>query len=453
MSFDITTFFAVIASLILTGLVKNWKVQSEESYLFAERRCGLFGLTSTLVMTELNPSTLLAFSGLGYLVGLKALFLPFIFLIGLLFYALTVAKKYHSQNISSITTLFKERYGSFVAKIASFSLLFAMMGFTATYVKSITLIFSPLFPSMNLWILSGTLTFFILLITLRGGLVAIIRTDVFSFLLVLSLFPLFLIFTKGHAVEPLPSLPHLLPNRFIISLVVLTMFTYILAPWYGQKIFSAKNEKTAFTATLLAALFVFLLYGIATLSTTYLRASGTLLSSPDLAIPTIINQYFPFGLRGMAYATLFMITSTTLAGVWSAMSSMMITDFLKPSSSYKQGLAITFLLAFSSYLLGNGLVDKILNKLVLANIPVAALSFALLAGLYWKKVTPLGALLSILTGLAWGLFTYLHFGDEGLYTWYWALYGIPLIFLTGTLGSLIPNKKVVAGIEKTELNL
>ena len=81
--------------------------------------------------------------------------------------------------------------------------------------------------------------------TLRGGLVAIIRTDVISFLLVCLIFPLFLIFTKNHASNPLPDLPHLLPTRFVISLIILTMFTYILAPWYGQKIFSAKAVNMA----------------------------------------------------------------------------------------------------------------------------------------------------------------------------------------------------------------
>ena len=438
MSPDAGVFIAILVLFAIIGIAKNRKIQSEESYLFAERKCGLFGLTCTLIMTELNTATLLAFAGLGYVVGLRALFLPLIFLIGLVFYGLSVAKKYKELNASSVTALLRERYGKPFAQLASIFLIGSMMGFTATYVKSVTLIFSPVFPTWNAWILSGYLVLIILIMTLRGGLIAIIRTDMTSFLLICLIFPLFLFYTKRDAgVSEIQNIPDLLPYRFIISLVILTMFTYILAPWYGQKIFSAKSKRVAFSAVILAAIFVFIFYGIGVLSTAYLKASGTIISSPDMAIPAIINLYFPVGLKGVAYATLFMISGTTLAGVWSAMSSMVITDFGRSSKNYKQGLLLTLLFAAISYVLGNTLVDKILDKLILANIPVAALSFALLAGFYWKKASTTGAILSSIVGFSWGLFSFLYFGEEGLYTWHWVLWGIPLIFGSGILGSLL----------------
>jgi Na+/proline symporter len=443
MSLDAGVFIAILALFSMIGIAKNRKIQSEESYLFAERKCGLFGLTCTLIMTELNTATLLAFAGLGYIVGLRALFLPLIFLIGLIFYGLSVAKKYKELNASSVTALLRERYGKPFAQLASIFLIGSMMGFTATYVKSVTLIFCPVFPMWNGWILSGYLVLIILLMTLRGGLIAIIRTDITSFLLICLIFPLFLFYTKREAgTSEIQSLPDLLPYRFIISLVILTMFTYILAPWYGQKIFSAKSKRVAFSAVILAAIFVFIFYGVGVLSTAYLKASGIVISSPDMAIPEIINLYFPVGLKGVAYATLFMISGTTLAGVWSAMSSMIITDFGRSSTNYRQGLLMTLLFAATSYVLGNTLVDKILDKLILANIPVAALSFALLAGFYWKKASTTGAVLSSTIGFSWGLFSFLYFGEEGLYTWYWALWGIPLIFGAGILGSFLSLSKI-----------
>ena len=227
--------------------------------------------------------------------------------------------------------------------------------------------------------------------------------------------------------------PALLPSKFIISLIVLTMFTYILAPWYGQKIFSARSKQVAFFAVFLAAILVFIFYALGVMATSFLQLS---IPSAELALPTIINNYFPDGLRGIAYATLFMISTTTLAGVWSAMSSMVIADFWKKGKDFRRGLILTMGFASMSYFLGNTLVDRILDKLILANIPVAALSFALLAGFYWKKATPFGALLSMMTGLGWGLYCYFHFGEEGLYTWHWAMYGIPLIFGVGFVGSI-----------------
>jgi SSS family solute:Na+ symporter len=436
MNGDVIGFIAILLALLGIGLFKNRKVQSQESYLFAKRECGLWPLTCTLVMTELNTSTLLAFSGMGYLVGKRALYLPVIFLVGLLFYALTVAKKWKELDASSVASLFRKRYGPFLGLVASLSLLVAMLGFTATYVKSMTFIFTPIFPLLSPWLLSASLILLILIMTLRGGLVAIIRTDIYSFLLISLILPLIFYFSwKNTSYVPVERVD-ILPSKFIISLIILTMFTYILAPWYGQKIFSAKSKRVAFLAVIFAAILVFVFYGLGVIATSWLRLE---IPSPELALPVIINAYLPQGIRGMAYATLFMISATTLAGVWSAMSAMVLADFWKTGQDYKRGLILTLCFACASYLLGNTLVDRILDKLILANIPVAALSFALLAGFYWKKASPLGALLSILTGLGWGIFCYGYYGEEGLYTWYWALYGIPLIFLMGIIGSLYSN--------------
>jgi hypothetical protein len=43
---------------------------------------------------------------------------------------------------------------------------------------------------------------------------------------------------------------------------VLTCFTYIAAPWYGLKIFAAKDARTAVLAVALSAFLVFALYGV-----------------------------------------------------------------------------------------------------------------------------------------------------------------------------------------------
>ncbi|MCB1075146.1 MAG: hypothetical protein KDK59_06375 [Simkania sp.] len=440
--FDVLTFVGVIGCLLFFGLFKNRSVQSESSYLFAERKCNVWQLTCTLVMTEMNTSTLFSFAGLGYLAGIRALSLPLVFFIGLIFYALTVAKKWKNLDAYSVVELFRKRYGETLAKLASLALITAMIGFTATYVKSLSLLFHPLFPNFSPWVISLILIGITLMMTLRGGLVAIIRTDILSFLLMCLIIPTILFVSYRAAPKTslvFPEAAQILPTRFVVSLIFLTMFTYILAPWYGQKIFSARSPKVARTSVGLAAILVFLFYGAGVLATAYLKGAGISLNSPDEGIPLIVQSLLPTGMKGLAFATLFAICATTLSGVWSAMSAMVIADFWKcrPEGNYKRGLMLTLAFASISYLLGNTLVDRILAKLILANIPVAALAFALLAGFYSKKVSPFGAFLSIIVGLGWGIGCYLHFGEAGLYTWYWAIYGLPLTFLSGIIGSYL----------------
>src|SRR5581483_11937839 len=112
-----------------------------------------------------------------------------------------------------------------------------------------------------------------------------------------------------------------------------------------------------------------------------IKLQGVSLTNADEAIPYVLNQIMPHGLRGLGFGILFAATATTLTGVWGAMSSMLVQDFCKGRSvDSRRAFMFTICCAGASYLLSNILVDQILNKLILSNIPVASLSFALLAG-------------------------------------------------------------------------
>lgn len=445
---DLFCFLATLIVLIYSGWRNVRKVDNESSYLIANRKTGLFALTATLVMTEFNPSTLLGFSGPGYAVGLRALLLPLVFLIGLGFYTIVVSRLWKRFNALSVAELFSQRYGQDIGKLTSIFLILAMLGFSATYVKSLILIFLPLVPQISAPLLGGFLILVVLLMTLRGGLVAIISTDVLSFVGTLIIIPLIFYFSYSHsqigwqgleATFPAQKAAQLLPGRFVISLIVLTVFTYIAAPWYGQKIFAASSERIAFIAVALSSLIVFLLYAFPALGVAFLKVENIPIQSGESGVPTILDRFFPAGIRGFAYAILFSAGATTLAGVWSAMTTMVIGDFLQPAGAlgYRRGFLISLAFSLITYLLSITLVDSVLNKLILANIPVFALSFALLAGFYWPKANRKAAIVSILIGFFWGIYCYLHYGEQGGYTWYWSIYGIMMIFASGILTSIL----------------
>ena len=176
------------------------------------------------------------------------------------------------------------------------------------------------------------------------------------------------------------------------------------------------------------------------------RASAPPLTNPEMVVPAMIARWLPAGVRGLGLATLFTAGFTTLAGVWSAMAAMLSADFRLASTVHGQRMAMA-LLALLSWLGANLLVDDILNRLILANIPVAALAFALLAGFHWPRATTAGAWASAIVGVVWGVGCFVLVGDAGGYTWPWAMYGIPLIFATGIVVSLMtpaPTSKGVA---------
>jgi Na+/proline symporter len=301
----------------------------------------------------------------------------------------------------------------------------------------------------------------VLLMTIMGGLKSIVRADVISFVITLVLLPslLFIAWNKYHGLTGLDGVfpaeqlifspvtqwnnPNL-PFWFVTSLVVLTCFTYIASPWYGQKIFAAKNERVAFLSVAFASVLIFALYGCAVLASAFFKIEQPELTDAQMVVPEMIMTWLPSFWRGIGYAVLFMAAMTTLTGVWSAMVAMLKADFM-PRTLANVPMQRLFVAIFAviSWLGANLLVDDILNRLILANIPIAALSFALLAGFYWKRSSTVGAWISVIFGVAWGVGCFIYFGDAGGYTWYWMIYGIPLIFISGIFGSLFfPNKTI-----------
>ncbi|MCB1176880.1 MAG: hypothetical protein KDK36_04800, partial [Leptospiraceae bacterium] len=390
----------------------------------------------------------------GFFAGVWGLSLPFVFLIGLSFYTILVAKKWKRLNASSVAELFTLRYNPFLGKVASLFLLTAMLGFSANYIKSMQILFQPIFQDIHPYFLSLILITIILLITLKGGLVSIIQTDLISFFGTMIFIPLLFIFSFKSANTnfsgsifsiPLEDGEKILPTKFILSLIILTMFTYIAAPWYGQKIFAAKSEKIAFRSVGIASILVFLLYGFPVLAVYYLKIGGTQLQNSETGVAFIVNKLFSPGFKGFGYFILFCAGATTLGGVWSAMTTMVVTDIsnsqIDDNRGTKRSIYITIFIVILSYIVSITFIDKVLDKLILANIPIAALSFGLIAGFYWKKASSVGVIASLVFGLFWGIFCYTYFGEKGNYTWYWAAYGIPGIFIFGIIFSLLFPQK------------
>lgn len=459
--FDLAGFVAVVGAIAWFG---QSRATTADRYMVAGRSIGLWALVATLVMTEFNTSTLLAFSAAGYVAGPMALALPLVFLIGLGFYTLSVARAWKRFDRLSVAELFATRYSPALGRLASALLLLAMLGFSATYVKSLTLLFAPFAGGVNLWAVSALLTGVVLLMVVGGGLVSIVRADQVSFGITLLLLPVLGLIGWWRAssggglatafpadqltIDLVAQWRHpALSLRFVTSLVVLTCMTYIAAPWYGQKIFAARDERTAFLAVGLSAVLVFVLYGSMVFAASALRVELPALADAQTAVPEIMRRWLPAGVRGAGFGVLFAAALTTLAGVWSAMATMVAADLAAEGRSVRAQRALMLGFAILSWLGANLLVDDILNRLILANIPVAALAFALLAGFHWRRATTAGAWVSVVVGVVWGIWCFVRLGDAGMYTWDWGVYGVPLIFLSGIVTSLLTARPRALPVE------
>lgn len=429
-------------SLVIYAL-KHRSTENNEKYSLSDRSVGIFALTATLVMTEFNTATLISFSSLGYITGLKALALPAVFLVGLIFYALVAAKKWKEFNGLSVVDFFIHRFGLKIGVIAAIFLFISMAGFSATYLKSLTLLFENLLPQTNYWITSAYIVFLTLFMVIRRGLTSIIKVDVCAFIIVLLALPWLLYKTwvgnpilQEQLIKDEIFNSQMLGSDFILSLIPLTMFSYILAPWYGQRIFAAKNIRVAYISVILSAIFVFLFYSIGILTTYFLALKGFKLNNPEESFPHALHLSLKNYFSPAVYILLFLISATTLTGVWMAMANIGL-EFTKSINIKYKSISMMLACALITYMLSNILIDNIMNKMILTNIPVVSLSFALLAGFYWPRISRAAIYTSIVSGMALGIGCYLYFGEKGCYTYYWAFIGIPMIFASGFLVSWI----------------
>jgi Na+/proline symporter len=199
--------------------------------------------------------------------------------------------------------------------------------------------------------------------------------------------------------------------------------------------FAARDERTAFIAVGGAAALVFALYACAVVIAVAARAGLPPLADPQQAVPSALMAWAPVGLRGLGYAVLFAIVVTTMSSIWNTWVAMALADFGR-TGDLGASRRLTLAVALASWLLGNLLVDDILDKMILANIPIAALAFGLLGGLYWRRASTAGAWAAAAVGAGAALGLYLTLGDAGLYTWWWAVAGIPASFAVGVGASL-----------------
>lgn len=404
-------------------------------YFTAGKKVGFYALTATLVMTELNTSTLIGFSSLGYLYGFSAVSLGLVFLLGLFFYAITVAKKWKNFDAISVTEFFQYRYNKSFGIFAAVCLWVAMLGFGANFIHSITVCLEIIFPSYPKALVTFVACSIMFVATINSGLRSIIQIDKISFSLCIILFVFLGIhFYSSHQASTIVNPQHKLPLSFALSLAIVTCFTYILSPWYGQKVFSAKTSKVAFYAMLTTAILVSLFYLIAILTTASF-AQQLNLSNSDLALAHIIATELPLSIEIGFYIILFLIATTTIAALWNTMASVIFvhSSYNKTTNSNR---LLVISIAILSYFIAVFFIDQILDKMLLFNIPIAALSFSLLYGFYGKKKNLIEAVLSTTVGIVVAIILYLVFDQEN-FVFYWAFLCIPLVFVTGFLCSFI----------------
>jgi len=401
-------------------------MKSYQDYNLAGRNTGLFALTATLVAAEFNTATLIGGASVAFLFGTVGLwYTSLIFIVVFLVYAFTVSKKYRRLNISTIPQYFDKRFknekGSEVIRFLSAIItLFYTWLAPASYLAGLTVIGSVLL-GVNPIIFSVVLVVICLLLSVTGGLMTAIGIDVVAFILILIGIPaiLFIGYNAAGGFGNLsqvfePKLLSLAPVwdtdvNFATAMTwgLQITFLYIAAPWYGQRIFSAKSESVAYKAMLLNTFFIVALYGIVVLATMLSKVVFPNLAYPEQALPLLINEYANPFLQGFLLVTLLMVGISTMVAVWNSAVSIIVNDIVSRYWAKNKGdrymirisRLFLFLLAISTLALGIMFIGNIQHSLLFLSTFTGMVAIPILMSLYWKKYNSVGAISSMAVGL------------------------------------------------------
>ena len=212
------------------------------------------------------------------------------------------------------------------------------------------------------------------------------------------------------------AMTHQLPDAFFSfsNIGYDTILTYFLIYFLGvfigqdiwQRVFTAKGENVAKRAGVLSGLYC-ILYGVA-MAMIGMAAKLVLpeLDAPDTAFAAMINEVLPVGLRGLVIAaSLAALMSTASAGLLAA--STTVAQDLWPlirGKKHRESDSVTlnrvFTLLFGVLMLAIApTIGDVISALTMAyNLLVGGMLIPLIGGIFWKRASTRGAIISMASG-------------------------------------------------------
>ncbi len=202
----------------------------------------------------------------------------------------------------------------------------------------------------------------------------------------------------------------------------------ILGIWYWctdqyivQRVLSAKDISNARKGALFAGylkllpVFLFFLPGVIAYTLLQKGEISFSMTNADQALPALITEFLPSGLKGLAIAGLLAALMSSLSSAFNSSSTLLTIDFyqkLKPDATEKDlvrfGRIATVLLVilslgwipFMDALMGGGIFHYLQSIQAYISPPIAAV---FLLGLFYKWINARGAIVALWTGFGVGV--------------------------------------------------
>jgi SSS family transporter len=454
---------AIIIYLLITVAIGAWSsklVKNSSDFVLAGRQLPLFLSASALFATWFGSETIFGASSEYLESGLQGVIEdPFGGALCLILFGMFFLRPMYRMNVLTLGDVYKRIFGKRVEFFASVFMIPAYFGYVAAQLVALSLIFSTV---TDLSIGSGIVISagIVVIYTFLGGMWAISITDFIQTTLIVVglIWVAILVANKAGGIMPiLESAPEgsfqVFPKADPVSWVnylgawMILGLGSIPSQDIYQRVMSAKSEKVAIRSTYLAGGFyltIGLLPLFIALGAKFLYPE-LYLENKQLLLPTMVLRHSGIHVQILFFGALISaIMSTTSSGLL-APSAIISENLIRPIFGKKlQDKHFLWILrinivtvAVISTILAqwkSNIYELVAGASILL---LVSLFVPLTAGLYWKRASEMGALMSIVFGMI--AYMGLQTVELPVYPHVPAL-GVSAVFMV--IGSLIfPNKK------------
>jgi SSS family solute:Na+ symporter len=423
----------VIVYLLITIAIGLWaarRVKNTADFAIAGRHLPLVMIVTTTFATWFGSETVLGIPAKFVNGGLNNVVEdPFgagtcLILVGLFF-----AAKLYRMTLLTISDYYRERFGRTVEVICSLIIMLSYLGWVAAQVTALGLVFNILSGgaiAIPVGMVIGTVS--ILAYTLFGGMWSVAVTDFLQMIILVSGLFILAVFAgqqaggadKVIALAVSKDLFRFLPEPsfkdivFFIAAAITMMFGSIPQQDVFQRVMSAKDISAATKGPVIGGVcyivfaFVPMFLVVSALIIMPEQATALLKDDPQKVLPTLVLEKMPFVMQVLFFGALLSAIKSTASATLLAPSVTFVENIWRQFRPHQgdrtelRTMRIT-VLVFSALVCAYAIVSQgtPIYEMVSGAYQVTLVGaiVPLTAGLYWKRATTQGAIVSIVLGI------------------------------------------------------
>jgi SSS family transporter len=394
-------FLAYIGLVLGIGRYWSKRIHSTEDFHLCGRNLGRLPASLSLAATEFSGSGMIGGAGLVYAIGLSGIFWTYSAIPAYIFLGIFVAPKLRRLKLTTIPEYIGMKFGVDTQRLTAVLEIVESVAFVAVQILVSALLLSALFD-LTIVQSSIIITAVFAVYTMMGGLWAVVWTDVLQYV-VLMTGVIVAVVLALNAVGGVEGLHSNLPKEYFsfgelglwtpLAWGALALYSYGVDQAYVQRALAAKDAATARFAYIFTGCNYVIFGGCVAILGLAAAVLVPGLESQDEALPQLVAQVLPEGVRALIMTAVMAATMSTSSSFLAGASSMAIQDLYEPifgkgASQERQvfhSRVVTAILAVASLVISlvfPGVVSLVVFATLVAP---AAIFIPFIMSLFWKK--------------------------------------------------------------------